>query len=528
MDPSLSPRASARRRARPLSAVCLGLAACSLAGPATAQSTTPAAPAPPAGGTTTVASKKDPAPLRTGQVQETPAQERYGAPRNPSTGAPVDTDLSKPLTLERAVEIGLQQHNSIAIAASQTEQARLRVREAKSSYYPQVAPSYQYQYSLTPGTRIAVGGGTVKDSFSNTSRTAVVLARQLLWDSGKREANLGQSRRNLVATQLGLGNQRQTVILSVTESYYNLLRDRELERVQEEAVRRAQTTLDSIKAQIEEGGAARSDTFQAEADLANAQVALLQARNNTDLSRASLKNAMGVVTSQPIVLPEERAAPPDKQGDTLGLERYVQQAYSDRLDVKQQQERIEAQKYSVRVARINNGLSVSADITEGYQLKPVSGEDRQLNISLSYPLFNGGQTKAILRESQAQLEQEQRTLDQIQQNIRLDVEQSYVTQEQARQRVVAAQTAVQAGQTAYDAALEKQQFGLATIVDVITAEAQLVNAQVSVVQAIYDYYIANARLQRDIGANDPAYVPALPGARGRVATVPGTAPGRNP
>lgn len=449
----------------------------------------------------------------TPQIQRTPAQQRYGLPKNPMVGPPVDTDLSKPLTLERAIRIGLQQQNAIAIAQAQAEAAKAQLTQARSSYYPQITPSLSYITSLRPGGTVFINGVPFGGSSQSETRTDAIVARQLIWDTGRREASVGLSRRNVFAAEYSLGNQRQDVILNVITAYYNVLRDQELVRVQEENVRRAQTTLESIRAQVEVGNAARSDTLQAESDLANAQVALLQAQNNLNVDQATLKNAMGVVTSQPLILADQQAAPPDTTPDTNSLDHYVQIAYDNRLDIKAQQERVNAQGYNVRLAHIDNGISAQADITEGYQLDPDAGEERQFTVSISYPLFNGGSTRAAVRQSKAQLEQERRALDQLQQAVRLNVEQSYLTREQARRSIVASQTAVRAGQINYDAALEKQRNGLINIIDVINAEAQLVQAQVNLVQSIYDFYIADARLQRDIGRNDPEYVPNVPGAK---------------
>jgi hypothetical protein len=72
---------------------------------------------------------------------------------------------------------------------------------------------------------------------------------------------------------------------------------------------------------------------------------------------------------------------------------------------------------------------------------------------------------------------------------------------------------VEAGQVNYNAALERQRNGLINILEVITAQVQLVNAQQQLVQAVYDFYIAEASLARNIGLNDPSYVPRVPGAK---------------
>ena len=544
----------------------------------------------------------------------TPAQQVYGVPRNPVLNGPVDFDLTRPLSLDRAIRIGLLRQNTIAVAVAQTDVARASLTQARASYYPQVSPSFQFQANVTPGSRTVIGsststttggtggtitgptgtatnsgtsgtsgtpgttasasallkgrgaradsgtgstgatgtntgtgsgltpgqssggsgtstgttpgtggtttgtGGTTTTTFVNGStssdtRTELVAAQLNIYDSGRREANVGFARRSVFAAEYGLGNQRQNVILTVTEDYYNLLRSRELVRVQDENVRRAQTTLEAIQAQVQAGAAAQSDTLQAQSDLANSQINLLSAQNDVRIAEANLKNAMGVVATPSLVLADTQVPAPNPTPDKVALDDYVQTAYINRLDLKQQQEIVNAQGYNVRIAHINNGVTVNASISEGYQLNPDAGEERSFVVSVGYPLFDGGTTRAGVRASKATLESDRRDLDALQQNVRLDIEQQYYTRELARQRVVAANVAVQAGQLNYQAALEKQRNGLVNILEVLNAQVQLITAQVSQVQAIYDYYIADARLSRDIGQNDANFVPDIPGNR---------------
>ncbi|HZT43195.1 MAG TPA: TolC family protein [Chthonomonadaceae bacterium] len=440
-----------------------------------------------------------------GRSQETPAEQRYGIARAPIVTGPVSTDLTQPLTLDRAILIALQNQNAIAIARAQADIANASLVQARSTYLPQIAPSFQYQNALGPGVSSRTGL-----PLHNEGYTDLILAQQLIYDTGKREANVGQALRNVYASEYGLGDERQTVIFTVTGDYYTLMEDLELVRVEQENVAYAQTSLNAVNAQIAVGKEAAVDRLQSESQLANAQVALLQAQNNSYLAQAALKNAMGIVSSQPLILAQSTLAAPSLTSDTTPLETYVGRAYSDRLDVKEQLERVYAQGYSVRIAHINNGVTVDATVSEGYEFNPSAGENRVFTVTFGYPLFDAGATRAAVRASEAALEQEQRTLDALEQTVRQDVEQAYATREQARKQISAAQAAVTAGQANYQAALGKQQFGTGTVLDVLNAEVQLVTAQVSLVQAIYQYYDADASLQRAIGANDPAFVPNVP------------------
>jgi outer membrane protein len=450
----------------------------------------------------------------------TPAQQKYGLPRTPLAGGPVDTDLSKPLSLLRAIRIGLLRQNTIAIAQTQVDVAQGRLVQARSSYFPQVTPTLQYQTNLSPGGSIFINGQRFGGSASSETRTEVLAAHQLIFDSGRREANVGAARRNVFASEYGVGNSRQDVVLNVTTGYFNLLRDRELVRVEQESVKRAEETSKAIQAEFEAGTAARSDTLQSQSDLANERVALLSAQNDYRVQEATLKNAMGVLSNQPLILDDTPLPAPSTAADPIPLDRYIQTAYLNRLDARQQQELVYAQGYSVKLAQIDAGVSVQADITEGYQLDPTSGEERTFIVSATYPIFDAGNTRAAVKENKAQWEAEKRNLDQLQQTIRLNVDQSYSTREQAKQRLIAANIAVGAADENYKAALAKNKEGLINILEVINAEVLLVNAQLQQVQAIYDYYIADAQLLRDTGLNDPIFLPRVPGIKPPVPARP--------
>ncbi len=450
-------------------------------------------------------------PVKTSQ--KTPSQKLYGLPVNPIIGGAVDTDLSKPLTLDRAVKIGLALQNTIAIAKSQADGSRARLTQSLSSYFPQVKPSIQYNSNLQPGGVINFGGTLIKSGANSETFSTGINATINIWDTGQREATVGSSRHSLYSAEYGVANQRQAVVFSVTQSYYNLERARALVKVQADSVTRAKTNLELISENAKQGTAAKSDTLQAEADYANAQVSYLSAQNDYNIAQATLKNAIGVVTSEPLNIPDEALSPPSLQGDSKNIEDYIKVAYTTRYDIKEQQEVIRSQDYQLKSAKISSGLTVNANVTEGYQLDPNTGQNRTFTVAFSYPLFDGGSTKAAVDQSRATLEQARRTLDQLEQGVRLNVEQSWLVRELARRRVDASNTAQRAADLNFQVAQEKQKQGLVNILELITAQVQLTNAQSSYVQALYDFYIADASLLRNVGVNDPQYKPNVPGAK---------------
>jgi outer membrane protein len=402
-------------------------------------------------------------------------------------------DLSAPLTLDQAIQIALYNQPQIFIAKSQITSSKARVTQAESSFYPQIEPSYTYNNQTSRANSRTI---------NSESDVTQIQLRQLIYDMGKREENVAQSKKLLRSTEYNMLDTRQRIILNVTNAYLDLLRRKELVKVELASVDRAKTTLEFTKASVEVGTSPRKDIFQAQADLDNAQVRLSQARNDVQIAQVTLKNAMGILTSAPILTPDTPMDKPSMQPDTLSAADYIKLAFDRRPDYKSDLISIEANKHSVKIANINAGLLIEANLTQGYRFDPDRGENRSFITTFSYPLFDAGLTRSQVRQAKASLEQSQQQLELTRQEIQLEVEQAYLLREEARLRIEASEAALRAARENYEAASEAQKEGAGNILDVITAQTQLVTAETNAVQAIFDFYIADARLKRATGNND--------------------------
>ena len=98
-------------------------------------------------------------------------------------------------------------------------------------------------------------------------------------------------------------------------------------------------------------------------------------------------------------------------------------------------------------------------------------------------------------------------LEQVRQQIRLDTEQAYNTRATNLQATGLAQAAVTSAQVNYDAAVAARREGIGTVLDITTAQATLTQAQNQYVTAVYNFYTADAQLQRALGQNDASLPP---------------------
>lgn len=406
-----------------------------------------------------------------------------------------NAQVPQPLTLKDAIRIALQKHPSVAIAKNQLEQAKARRVQVEARYFPTLSPSVSY---VNQQTRTALPGFGTRIGKIDETRSDIAL-RQTVFDSGQREISAAQARRSVESAEQAYREAVQQKVLGVTTAYYELLRRMALQKVAEANVQRAQQTVDVTKAQVEVGVAAQKDVLQAEAELANAQVSLIQARNQVRLAEASLRNELGIGQEVPLQVAEVGDAEAEQLPSLGSLEDYLKEAFAQRPDYQRQRVSSEIQRLSLRLAEIQSGIQVQSDFTYGRRIEPDPGDTRSFSITATYPLFDGGAARAAVREARAGYDSALQQLEQLKLTVRLDVEQAYLTRAEAQERLNAAKKALEAARVNYQAALESRKEGVSSLIEVINAQVALVNAETSYVQAIYDLLGADARLQRAIG-----------------------------
>ena len=415
------------------------------------------------------------------------------------------TTLPSPLSLDQAVAIALAHQPQQFIAATQRTAASGAVTQAQSKYLPTVTPSYTYE--IDSSAQFNKGLGHTKNTTSG-SQVNIDLSQQI-FDNGTRELTNAQARRQADIARYNAHDVKQQVINNVTRDYYGLLRAIDLVKVADSQVKSAQTEVDQVQAQISAGTVAAASAYQAKATLANAQVLQLTDQAGVRTASALLKNDLGVDSTtvvEPVPLSTGDQLPPPPPAETeKPLEDYLATAYANRPDLKEQQAAVEQQDENVKAAELAVGLQLGGNYEFVYN--PVNdfgstGSDSRLLLTASYPLFDGGFFHAAVKIAQASRDAAKDTLQADRNNVHLAVEQALATRTQALNSASLAQTALQAAQVNYDSAVAQQREGLLTVVDVITAEATLAQAQQNYVATIYDFYIADADLQRAIGMND--------------------------
>ena len=429
------------------------------------------------------------------------ASAQYPTPA-PAPSPPVAPAAAPPsvagrvLTLEEAIAIALETQPQIQARLSDYAAAQFRVDQALAPLLPQISGSWTaaraQNVSGSPGT------GTTQvlrtTTFWTDSTLARVSASQLLFDFGKTFAATDIAKKNAEMTLEDLELQRQLVTLAVKEAYTNINFAQRLIKVQLQALERAELNLKSARGFFEVGTRPKSDVTRAEVDVANARLGVIQARNAERVARVALNTAMGIAADTPTQIRDNLV----EQKAEFDRRQLLAEALGRRPEYKQEQLRVDAADAFVRQTFRNFLPDITGGGFYGAQRADMN-EVWELNIGLTWSIYDGGNRIARYREAKASLEAARARVKARALDISREVEQAQLTLEETDERIQAAQAAVASAQENFRLAQGRFDAGVGTILELTDAQLALTQAQNTEAQALADHRIAVARLERAIG-----------------------------
>ncbi len=401
-----------------------------------------------------------------------------------------------PLTLEECISLGLQFNPSLTIAREDVLAADARLRRTLASYYPS-ATFIATQGRAGGSSFLETPAGTIAFRTDTRRRESEVLLRQLVWETGRHQS-ARQSGYALGASRADERTARQDLIWSVSQQYYQALAAEDLVEVAQAALVASKDHEKLVRARAEVGAAAPVDLLPAEADAAEAELALIQAQNSADLAKAQLKRTMGVSPMYRLRLarpgPSEADYRPPPFGEALSL------SLERRPEVASLYQSIGSAISQLRAAEVtkNAALSVSAQYELGLS-GPQEGENWSVVAYLNTFLFDGGQRKANVDAARANLRSLRAREQDLINAIGLEVETALLDVQTAGESLEAAEKTVASAEAQLGAAEGKYREGVGIFVEILDAQETATRARTNRVRAMYDYQTALLALRKALG-----------------------------
>jgi outer membrane protein TolC len=267
-------------------------------------------------------------------------------------------------------------------------------------------------------------------------------------------------------------------------------------KVNQEALDRAAQHLAQAKAFYSVGKRAQFDVTRAEVDLANANVNAIRSRNQLQLAKLQLDNAIGIHTKPDLRINDLFNIEPLQ----ISLDSIKSMTISKRPELLAARNRLAANHSLVSAAWDQNlpTLSASGNYTWSNFYFPLLGR-WNAGLTLTLPIFQGMAISAQVAQAQAVLDAAQANLDQLTESVMLEVEQYYLSVKESEERIAAATRLVEQSEENLNLAERQYTAGVSTTIEVTDAQLNLSNARITKIQALYDYNTYFARLKRAMG-----------------------------
>ena len=407
------------------------------------------------------------------------------------------------ITLAEAIRRSERVQPDVVRAASDVRTAGARRRSAWGAFLPSLSASTSASDFRSEGaSRIdPVTGLLTSGNSSNRSVSTSLSASVDLFTGFRRGAELRAARASENAADASLVDARFQQALTTTNQFLDALAAAQLLRVRETSVRRAEQQLKVSVAKLRAGSATRSDSLRSLVTLGNARLDQLTTQTDLAAAEANLGRLIGETG-------RVRAA--DDSAFYVILPALDTQAL--RLEVASRSPRVQSATASVASARATARASRSSywptlalNANTGWNGSRVNDYDllnqRQVSLSLRWNLFDGFDRELTITQREADVDVAEASASDAQRAVQADLELRLAEMDAANARIQITQTSVVAAGEDLRVQQERYRLGVSTIVDVLTSQEALNQAEVDVVNARFDYLRAKAQVEALIGRN---------------------------
>jgi outer membrane protein TolC len=417
----------------------------------------------------------------------------------------------KPLTLDQVRTIALKIHPSIVANKETVTANRTLVEQALAAYYPQLnfnnsITALTTNFSTSPAVATPTGGAAAlpvaapdkyRLTFTDIYSTGFV-ATQTIWDFGRTSNTVKINRENVISSEENVSITRLTVVLNVDQAYYSVLQTKRLITVAEDTVKQTQEHLDQARGFYQAGTQPKIYVTNAEVAFANAELALIQARNNYQVAQVTLNTAIGLREDLQYEIEDSLGYKPRQ----ITLEEILNTAYIKRPELLQFKALQRGQEATIKQAKAGYYPILSGNASYLFRSTGVDQPfywDWFLGATLSFPLFAGFTTPAQIDQGKATLRSLQAQEENTKLSIRLQGEQAYLGLKVADEQIRVTEKAVVQAQENYDLASGRYQVGVGSPLEITDAEVSLATARANYIQALYNYKIAESKIENTMG-----------------------------
>ncbi len=404
----------------------------------------------------------------------------------------VETSID--VTLEDCLRFALGNNPRIQYALQDVFASDARIKQAWSSYFPQVG----WQSGYTRIRQLQLSDVFGENLVFNYWILGQVTASQMLYDFGVTQNQVTIRKLDNQGYKITLTETVNDVVCEVKKAYYNLQYAIEAKKVAEDMVKKYEAFYDQAKAFYKVGTNPKVDVTIAEVNLSSSKLSLIQAENAVDIAMAKLNNTMGLPYGNKYNISENlRYDPCD-----VTLDSVIKIAEESRPEFQLADVKLEQARQNVKLVKKSWFPQISA---EGqYQIggaHPASNYGYNFGGYINFPTINGMLIRNEIKEAKALYSRESASATDVKNNIYFEVQNSYITMREKKNKIPVAFLGMKQAKENYELSYGRYRVGVGNPIELKEAQVQYQNAMLTYCQTMYEYNTAKANLEKSIGKN---------------------------
>ncbi|MBE0644213.1 MAG: TolC family protein [Bacteroidetes bacterium] len=411
-------------------------------------------------------------------------------------------------TLQQCVETGLKNNIDILRSRNNVERSSTFKKEAFGQFLPSLRGSATW--SRSDEDQLAFRANDLLRSRNSYSYN--VQAGLTLFDGMRNFNSVDQSIIDYNAAEESFMRTQQTIVYSIQQYYYNVLRMEQLTRVAESNLERSKGQLDRIREMNTVGSVPLADVYRQQVVVGNDELGVIEARNNYQNAMVDLQALLGLSPRPDFTLASDELPSSIEPTEIVrfrsGLgdfDALIKEAVSRRSDYRQAELSLQSAEKGVSVAQSGHYPSLSAFAQYNWnnlELKDFTLYDRFIyGLQLSVPIFSNFQVSGAVERSEIQRMDSEYSLEQLRRSIATEVMKALNALETSEKNIDISVKKLQSAREDQRTAQERYNLGSGTLLDLTTASANLTLAESDVINATFNYLVVQKQMDYQLGRN---------------------------
>ncbi len=416
--------------------------------------------------------------------------------KRPQQNVVYTNEVHSVFSLEDCINVAIENNPDIRASIYNEQAYKSKIGQAWANYFPTISLGVEVSRTgnkYSHAKNLPYGYETM---YTTMGYIPTVSADMLLFDFGKTKANADMAKNMYLASKENTKENINTIIYSIKSAYFNILFAQAQIKVYEDTVKDYQLQLNQAWSFYKLGKKAKLDVVTADYNLGKAKLNLVKAKNILEVARVELSRIMGFPEYTNYELSD------DLNLNTFDItsENAIKMAMDVRPELISAEKRANAAKMNLRAIRreFTPDLGAFGRYSYGYG-NNYNLSSAQVGVGLNYNELNILRLKKQINEAKAEYEKSLAQYDGIKDSVYFNVKKAYLDLQTDKESIIIAKLALDQAKEQYRQVTGRYKAGVGDAIELKDGENTYLNARLDFYNAILNYNLAFANLEKEIG-----------------------------